>query len=129
MKIAFVGNRKNLDNEGKSFNTEAHIAATFETLGCEVDFIQEDTIQPNQLVDRVRGSNMFFWVRTWEGFVTHEDLKAIRALGIPSVNFHLDAFIGLQRENSLDTDPRWRCDFVFTADGDPRSAEIFKAKC
>jgi SAM-dependent methyltransferase len=49
-------------------------------------------------------------------------------MAIPSVNYHLDLFVGLQRQDGLDTDPRWRCDYVVTPDGDPASAEIFKAK-
>ncbi len=69
---------------------------------------------------------MFLWVRTWENYVTLNDIKGIRAQGIPSVNVHLDLFVGISREATLDTDPRWRTDFVFTADGDPKSQAIFE---
>lgn len=122
MRIVFIG------NFSQRHCSEVHWAATFEDLGHSVTRVQENEIRPGTLVELVRGHDLFFWVRTWPGFVTHQDLKAIRALGIPSVNYHLDLFIGLQREEGLDTDPRWRCDFVMTPDGDPASADIFKAK-
>lgn len=97
-------------------------------MGHDVTTYQENELQPHTLKDLVRGNDLFLWVRTWPGFVTLQDLQEIRELGIPSVNLHLDLFVGLQRGDGLDTDPRWRCDYVFTADGDPASQEIFKAK-
>jgi hypothetical protein len=57
--------------------------------------------------------------------VTLDDL---RDLTIPSVSYHLDLYVGIQREEGLDTDSFWRTDFVFTPDGDPGSAEVFKSK-
>ena len=47
-------------------------------------------------------------------------------MAIPSVNLHPDVFVGLDRGKLLDTEVRWKCDFVFTPDGDPVSADIFK---
>lgn len=122
LKIAMVGNFT------QSHCSEVHWAATLEDMSHMVTRIQENTIKEDSLIEQVQGHDLFLWVRTWPGFVTHAHLDEIRKMGIPSVNLHLDLFIGLQRGEGLDTDPRWRCDFVFTPDGDPASAEIFKSK-
>lgn len=122
MRVAVVGNFT------QRHCSEVHWALTLEDLGHSVTRIQENQIKPGTLPRLVDGHDLFMWVRTWEGFVTHQDLADIRALGVPSVSYHLDLFVGLDRGAGLDTDPRWRCDFVFTPDGDPASAEVFKAK-
>lgn len=121
MKVYMVG------NFNQPFCSEVHWAKSLEKLGHEVTKKQENTIKRGVLKDEVLGHDLFLWVRTWDGFVTHKDLEDIRSLGIPSVNVHLDLFIGISREATLDTDPRWRTDYVFTADGDPKSQEIFEA--
>jgi hypothetical protein len=121
MKIYMVGNFT------APWCTEVHWAKSLEKLGHEVTRKQESEIQRNDIIREVVGHDMFLWVRTWEGFVTLQDIENVRRLGIPSVNIHLDLFVGISREATLDTDPRWRTDYVFTADGDPKSQEIFKA--
>ncbi len=120
MKIYMVG------NFGAPWCSEVHWAKSLEKLGHEVTRAQEDELQGGWH-NGVRGHDMFLWVRTWEGYVRLEDLKAIKDMAVPTVNVHLDLFVGISREATLDTDPRWRTDFVFTADGDPKSQEIFEA--
>jgi hypothetical protein len=105
--------------------SEVHWAKCLEKLGHEVTRAQEDQLDRGWY-NQVRGHDMFLWVRTWEGHVLLSDLEAIKAMGIPTVNVHLDLFIGISRQATLDTDPRWRTDYVFTADGDPKSQEIFE---
>lgn len=106
--------------------SEVHWAKSLEKLGHEVTRVQENQLDRGW-TSEVMGHDMFLWVRTWENYVTLSDIQQIRAMGVVSVNVHLDLFIGISREATLDTDPRWRTDFVFTADGDPRSQEIFEA--
>lgn len=107
--------------------SEVHWAKCLEKLGHEVTRQQEDKILNGTVHQGLPGHDLFLWVRTWEGFVSQRDIDYSRSLGIPSVNIHLDLFVGISREATLDTDPRWRTDFVFTADGDPKSQEIFEA--
>lgn len=121
MKIYMVGNFT------APWCSEVHWAKCLEKLGHQVTRKQENSLSAGVIAREARGHDMFLWVRTWDGFVTQADLDAIRAMGIPSVNMHLDLFIGISREATLDTDPRWRTDFVFTADGDPKSQEVFEA--
>lgn len=120
MKIFMVGNFT------YPWCSEVHWAESLEKLGHEVTRRQENEIRPGMIDGGVIGHDLFLWVRTWEGFVRQQDLDAVRARGIPSVNIHLDLFVGISREATLDNDPRWRTDYVFTADGDPKSQEIFE---
>lgn len=120
MKIYFVG------NFSVPFCSEVHWAKSLEKLGHTITKKQENTIRSGDIAREIIGHDLFLWVRTWEGFVTLKDIEDVRALGIVSVNVHLDLFIGISREVTLNTDPRWRTDYVFTADGDPKSQDIFK---
>lgn len=122
MKIAYVG------NFSQRHCTEVHIAATLEDMGHEVLRLQEDQVVdhwPYLLV--TSDTDLFLYTRTW-GAVSRGALEDIKTHGIPTASYHLDLYVGLQREDGLDTDPFWQTDYVFTPDGDPRSAEVFKRK-
>src|SRR2546425_7316625 len=122
MRISYIG------NFSQSHCTESHISATAEDMGHEVLRLQENEQTPGQLASKVKGCDLVLWTRTWKDFVSHQDLKDVEALGIPTVSWHLDLYIGLQRQSGLDDDPFWKTKFVLTPDGDPHSAEIFKSK-
>jgi len=131
MKIAYVGNRTNLASDGKSFNTENHIALTLERLGHEVDFIQENLVKQGTLADRIKDSDLFLWTRTWKesdgvGYVSEADLKAIKELNITTASFHLDKYTGIQRDGGIATDVFWKTNFVFSPEGSPEAKAIFK---
>ncbi|HUV11822.1 MAG TPA: glycosyltransferase, partial [Acidimicrobiia bacterium] len=57
--------------------------------------------------------------------VAVEMLRSIELRGVVTASFHLDLYVGLNRENTLDGDPFWETGFVFTPDGDPASEAIF----
>jgi hypothetical protein len=128
VKIAYVGNRTNLDNNDKSFNTENHIALTLELLGHTVDFIQEkDEDNQNTLVNRVKGSDLFLYTRTWGKYVTKEDLRAIEALGIPTVSFHLDLYSNIARDGDMDIrSPFWDTQYIFSPENSVQARKVFK---
>ena len=132
MKIAYVGNRNNLASDGKSFNTEAHIALSLQKLGHEVNFIQENELQLGTLVDRVGDADFFLWTRTWKptdgvGHVSETELQALKDAGILTVSFHLDKYAGIQRDGGLGQDTFWKTDYVFSPEGSIKSKEIFKS--
>lgn len=129
MKILYVGNFT------QKHCTEVHLARTLEKLGHEVVRLQENELSHSWVTDHQNGADLFLFTRTWGGFVMLDDLNRLRSLGIPTVSYHLDLYVGLSRKylhgpQSLDqvlqTDPFWRTDFVFTPDGDPESAKVFK---
>lgn len=126
MKIAYVGNRTNLASDGKSFNTENHIALTLEKLGHEVNFIQESEIAGN-LVTSVAGSDLFLWTRSWEDKVTVDDLRNIEGLGISTVSFHLDKYTGIARDGGMGIGSAfWKTQFVFSPEGSVQARRIFE---
>lgn len=116
MRIAYVGNFRPIHS------TENHIAKTLEEMGHEVSRLQEDN--PPHVVPP--GVELFLWTRTWPGFVSNDMLNDLRYRNIPTASYHLDLYIGLGREGTLEKDPFWHTDYVFTPDGDPNSAKIFK---
>lgn len=126
MTIAYVG------NFSQRHCTEVHLAYTLESLGHTVIRLQENEIQPKALTAMILSPennwDLFLFTRTWDTLVTMAHLSWLREQKIPSASYHLDLYIGLKRESGLDDDPFWRTDYVFTPDGDPASAEVFKAR-
>ena len=119
MRICYIGNFE------PKHSTETHIALTLEDMGHEVTRIQEtknDRFRP----ESAAGHDLLLWTRTWVGFVTKGDLEAVRALGVKSVSYHLDLYVGISREIAMHDDPFWATDYVFSTDGDPKSEEFFK---
>lgn len=120
-----------MGNSRAPWCTEVHLARTLtEDLGHEVQFLQEDETPADAVPGLAEGSDLLFWTRT-EGFLKGDAtkmLQRLRGLGVPSVSYHLDLYVGLKREDGLDTDPFWRTDYVFSADGDPRSQAVFESK-
>ena len=122
MKILYVGNFT------QPHCTEVHLAATLEDMGHSVTRVQEDPRNAPHLLEDVKQHDLFLFTRTWSNLVTLDHLAHMRNLGIPSVSYHLDLYVGLQRQDGLDNDPFWRTDYVFSPDGDPKSQEFFNGK-
>ena len=136
MRIGYLG------NFSQRHCTENHLALTLESMGHEVQRIQENGITSDDLMIEIAkhqdGSekwNLFLFTRTWGETLTTSHLLALENAGIPSASYHLDLYVGLQRkylhmgsslEYMLNNDPFWRTDYVFTPDGDAASAEVFK---
>jgi hypothetical protein len=124
LRIIYVGNFK------PSHSTETHIARTLERLGHTVIRLQEDDRTPASLtraLDTIE-AGLFMFTRTWGRTVTLDHLAALERRGIPTVSYHLDLYVPLARNGGIDTDPFWRTDYVFTPDGDPRSAVEFERR-
>lgn len=132
MRIIYLGNFT------QRHCTEVHLAATLEDLGHEVVRVQENGVTSQELTNILGqpGFDLFLFTRTWGETLTLGHLAHLRERKIPSVSYHLDLYIGLERkylhhgkslEEVFKTDPFWQTDFVFTPDGDPESAKIFEA--
>jgi hypothetical protein len=124
MTVYYLGNFLPLES------TENHIAKTLRLMGHEVVEIQEDFMMPEHLAERLKTEeyDLFLFTRTWGNTLKNDHLDIIRARGIPSASYHLDLYVGLKRDGGLGSDPFWLTDFVFTPDGDPKSAKVFKKK-
>lgn len=124
LRIGYVGNFK------PSHSTETHLARTLEQLGHQVARLQEDDLTPETLtraLDRL-DLDLFWFTRTWGNTVQLGHLEALRHRGVPTVSYHLDLYVPLARNGGIDHDPFWRTDYVFTPDGDHRSAVEFERR-
>lgn len=120
MKISYVGNYTH------SHCTEVHIAKSLESLGHQVNRIQEQPrFAPGWIRQVADDTDLFLYTRTWGDMVTLSDLALLKERGITTASYHLDLYLGLKREDGLQTDPFWRTDYVFTPDGDPKSQKRF----
>lgn len=118
MRIAYLGNFT------VPWCTEVHVAASLESLGHEVERIQEGATAPSLVSARATGCDLFLWTQTYglaeQGGSVAERARMLydlRSSGVPSVAFHLDRWWELEREDQVLTEPFFRCDWVFTADG------------
>lgn len=115
MRIAFIG------NHSVDFSSETHYRKTFEKMGHEVIQLQENKTNVREVLRNALTSDMLFWVHThnWH-FGTPREVRHMLATlkdrGIPSVGYHLDLWLGLQRERDLHNDPYWSIEHFFTVD-------------
>jgi Glycosyl transferases group 1 len=110
--IAFLG------NFGVDYCSEVHYKKTLEAMGYKVIPLQESKATYIDITRVLPESDMFFWVHThgWNTPKIEEALKVCRDLKIPSVGYHLDLWLGIQREKDLETDPYWKIDYFFSVD-------------
>lgn len=116
MKITFLG------NFGVDFSSETHHKKSLESLGHEVVALQETQAGSDTVLDEAMSSDMFVWVHThgWEtpGKMTMSKvLSYLKKAGIPTVTYHLDLWLGLQRQSDLDKDSVYKdIQYFFTVD-------------
>lgn len=124
MRVMYCGNFT------ATHTTENHIALTLEDMGHEVQRVQEGQTRPEDFTRLVHetDADLFLLTRTWGNTVTLEHLKQFKQRGIPTASFHLDLYIGLKREASLDGDSFWSTEWVFTPDGSEMAVKVFEAK-
>lgn len=126
MTIVFVGNFE------PQFSTENDLRWTLEDMGHQVIACQENKALTNDILAKALAADMFLYVHTheWEtpGSVPmREVIKQLHRQGKPTVAFHLDYWYGLKRQADVGKDAFWSCDYVFTADGDPKSQQWFES--
>ena len=98
-KITFVG------NFGVDFSSESHYRKTFEKLGIQVIPLQENNTTADIILKSALASDMLFWVHThaWKIDGMKEVLRKLKVAKIPTVGYHLDLWLGINREKNLDT--------------------------
>lgn len=103
---------------------------TLQRMGHEVTGVQENETSQAELDYLINSHNwdLFLFTRTWNCLVNLDHLNLLHERGIPSISYHLDLYVGLKREEGLDSDPFWRTDYVFSPDGSDSAAEVFKNK-
>ena len=114
MKIAFLGNF-NVD-----FTSETHWAKSIESLGHEVVRIQESTAQADAVLRTALTCDVLVWVHT-HSFKVRGDmssvLKQLKKAKIPTIAYHLDLYMGLNRWKEYENDPYMSgLEYFFTVD-------------
>jgi len=103
-RIVFLGNFE------VPYSSENHHAKSLEALGHTVEKLQERVATGEHILDRAYfHSDLFIWVHT-HGWKTPGSYKMSDVLGklngakIPTMTYHLDLWLGLDRQNDLKND-------------------------
>jgi len=115
MRIVFTGNFQ------VSYSSENHHAQSLEALGHHVIRMQEGVATGDDIYTEAIKSDMLVFIHThgWEttGMPMGEVFNALKDAGIPSLTYHLDLWLGLERQKDLDTDPFYKTiEHFFTVD-------------
>ena len=103
--VLYVGNYLH------SFCTEAHIARDLEALGHKVVRFQEppgggDLATLQKIEKAAEGVDLVLWTRTWGLPREATDMwRRIEARGVATASYHLDLYVGLQRQAKVEHDP------------------------
>lgn len=116
MTILFLG------NFSAEFSSENYYLKTLLAMGHKVVTLQENTTLHNHFIqafDDHPDIELFFWVHT-PGFTRFQGmdqlLSVMRHKGIKTFAYHLDLYMGIQRETMLRTNPYFMIDNFFTVD-------------
>src|SRR5258706_9752649 len=113
MKIAFLG------NFSVSHSSESHYLKTFKKLGHEIIALQEGQTIPSTLIEIILSCDIFFWVHThgWKSEGLEAILREFKINKKPIVGYHLDLWLGIERQIDLQNDPYWKwLDYFFCTD-------------
>lgn len=114
--ITFLGNFR------VTYTSETHHVASLKSLGHKVIKLQESVATSEEIYKRASSSDVFVWVHThgWQtpGNMTMvEVLQKLKSKGVITLTYHLDLWLGLQRQKDLDEDPIYKeIQHFFTVD-------------
>ena len=119
MRITYLG------NFAHEWCTENLIARTLGRMGHEVIRIQENEAYWEEVVKEANKNDLFLWGLTYN-FFKSDAKKMIANIKVPKAGFHLDVFIGIDREPMVKKHPYFKMDYFFSTDGDPETLKKFK---
>jgi hypothetical protein len=100
--------------------TETHVTQALTALGHTVTLLQEDRVTIADIEKAAIDSALLLYTRTWGNhdpdamFALYEQLWGA---GVRTASYHLDLYIGLEREATIPRDPFWYPERVFHPDG------------
>jgi hypothetical protein len=105
MKICFLG------NFSVDYSSETHHVKSLRALGHEVIALQEGKATGEEILDESIKSELLVFVHThlWvtPGLPLQEVFKQLKGK-VPIVSYHLDLWLGLDRQKDLETDPFYK---------------------
>ena len=109
-------------NFSVSYCSEQHHALSLEALGHKVIRLQETEITTNEVLEKSLQSNGLIWIHS-HGFINKGTLSMERVLdtlrekNIPTIAYHLDLYMGIERWNDYKNSPYLnRLQHFFTVD-------------
>lgn len=103
MRIVFVG------NHSVDYSSETHHVKSLQSLGHDVVTLQEGKASGEQIVAAGSQADLLVWVHThgWRtpGLSAADAIQVLDNAGVPTVTYHLDLWLGLDRQRDLTTDP------------------------
>lgn len=107
MNILFIGNHI------PSHSTETHHRKTFEKMGHTVIQIQENNTSIKEISDKFVDVDLVYWTHT-HSFRFGEPAEVVKLFSeikelVPVIGYHLDLWLGLERQKDLSSDPYWMC--------------------
>jgi hypothetical protein len=107
MKIVFLGNFE------VDYSSENHHKKSLESLGHEVIALQEGKASSEEILNQCIRADIFIWVHThgWQtpGVMDMTNvLQILKRTDIPTMTYHLDLWLGLEREKDLQADPFYK---------------------
>ena len=106
MKIVFLG------NHSVDYSSETHHCKTLEALGHEVIRLQEGRASGEQILEQALGADILIVVHThgWEtpGMSLDKVLRICTRNSVITLSYHLDLWLGIQRQKDLDKDPVYK---------------------
>ncbi|WP_438979920.1 glycosyltransferase family protein [Polynucleobacter sp.] len=114
MLIAFLGNFQ------VDFSSETHHSKTLQSMGHTVFELQEGQVTSDEVLRVALKCDMFIWIHTHGWHTTGTDtmrhvLMVLKRQGIPSVTYHLDLWLGIDRARDMSED-YWTIANFFTVD-------------
>ena len=119
MRIVYLGNFVH------AWCTENLMARTLGRMGHEVIRIQENEAYWEEVVKEANKSDLFLWGMTYDLFKS-DAAKMMAGIKVKTAAFHLDVFIGVDRELLVKKHPFFKVDYFFSTDGDPKTLAKFK---
>lgn len=115
LKIVFYG------NFSVDYCSEVHYSKTLKKMGHEVIELQETTITTDEVLEQALKSDLFVWVHS-HGFINQgylnmgQVLEELKKNNIPTVAYHLDLYMPLDRWKEYENSPYMKVEHFFTVD-------------
>jgi hypothetical protein len=114
-----------LSNTRAPWCTEVHVAQALAELDHNVLLLQEDVITVADIEAVATGCDLFLFTRTWgchDRQAMLDMYDRLHAAGTRTASYHLDLYVGLEREATIVGDPFWSTETVFHPDGSAHAA-------
>jgi hypothetical protein len=108
-------------NGQQPYCSEVHYQRSLESLGHRCQILQEDQVPTDVVLRQALDSDALIWVHT-HGFRNggrmsmDQVLQTLKGAGIPTIAFHLDLYVPIQRWQQYEGSPYFKTEYWFSVD-------------